>query len=833
MAEQNPHEIFTLVSKLESAKSTGKKVGKKGYSCKKSSFPVAGSDIVVDSWRFQDWDYKQPDLPTYARGLFTAKNRKAQHEIVIRGYDKFFNVGEVSSTEWPNIENSTTGPYELSVKENGCIIFISGLEDGSLLVCSKHSTGARSDVAQSHAVVGERWVEKHLQTARRTRDDLARELRHLNVTVVGELCDDEFEEHVLEYQPHMAGLYLHGINYNQSGFQTWSGAEVHAFADAWGFKKAEYIMMQTIDEVKPFLDKCAQTGSFDGRDTEGFVIRCKRRERGGDYVDWFFKYKFEEPYLMYRQWREATKAVIASKPPKFKKHKQITDEYLLYARRQLAKDPRLGKMYNQNHGIIAMRDGFLAEKGKKGSEIIAEERRENGDVQEDAVTRNMVLVPIATIGCGKTTVATALVKLFDWGHIQNDNIQGKGRPQRFVLALTNELSSRPAVIADRNNSSRRERVQIIEDIGKVVPDATFVALHWVHEPKTNANLDTIRKVTRRRVLERGDNHQTIQADTKDEKEIVGIMEGFLHRFEGMDKHKPGDSDFDEVVDLDVRDSSLDNLDKVVNHLYNAYPRLFPQDMPTYQDMQDAIDFAMSGTVSLKHEINSRPDKRPAANSTYQQSRMQKQQQSPSPIPQNLTPDQSIARLEYFSVALSSTVITSLLSEMFNPKTTTLPPEQSRFYTTLKQSRRLQPEFHVTLCHRSQSSSDAWKFYTQAYLAALAKPSAKNDKALNPSLGVARIRLEKLVWDERVMAFLVRIMPREDGGGVWPVGNENPHVTVGTATTDVKPKEANDLLDRWAAGGGDVELTGAKIWERDVPGVKVLEGSVKAVAQRGR
>ncbi len=51
------------------------------------------------------------------------------------------------STQWSNVEQDTSGPYELSVKENGCIIFFSGLEDGTLLVCSKHSTGARSDVA--------------------------------------------------------------------------------------------------------------------------------------------------------------------------------------------------------------------------------------------------------------------------------------------------------------------------------------------------------------------------------------------------------------------------------------------------------------------------------------------------------------------------------------------------------------------------------------------------------------------------------------------------------------------------------------------------------------
>ncbi len=138
----------------------------------------------------------------------------------------------------------------------------------------------------------------------------------MNVTAVAELCDDTFEEHVLEYPASMAGLYLHGINFNLPEFATLSGPEVHEFADNWGFKKAQYVIIQSLDDVKSFLEKCAETGSWGGRDTEGFVIRCKIRETDRKpYRDWFFKYKFEEPYLMYRQWREATKAVIMGKPP--------------------------------------------------------------------------------------------------------------------------------------------------------------------------------------------------------------------------------------------------------------------------------------------------------------------------------------------------------------------------------------------------------------------------------------------------------------------------------------------------------------------------------------
>ena len=827
MCQQKAGEVGHLVRSLEAAKG-GKKGGgkKKGFSCKKSTFPVAGSEITVDSWRFQDWDYKRDDLPTYARGLFTSQKQNGDWEIVIRGYDKFFNVDEVKNTQWDNVETNTQGPYELSVKENGCIIFVSGLEDGTLLVCSKHSTGAREDVDLSHAVAGERWVKKHLAAVGKTATDLAKELRRLNVTAVAELCDDEFEEHVLEYPPQMAGLYLHGVNFNLPEFATWSGPEVHQFADAWGMKRAEYVIIHHLDEVKTFLAKCAETGSWSGRDTEGFVIRCKLQDKKGQpYVDWFFKYKFEEPYLMYRQWREATKSIIAGKPPRFKKHKQITEEYLLYARKRLAREPKLAKNYNKNHGIISMRDGFLAEKGQKGSDIIAQEQAEGGELDSSGGTRNIVLVPVASIGCGKTTVALALVNLFRWGHVQNDNIEGKGnRPKRFALQITNLLSDHPAVIADRNNHQKRERRQIIEDIGTVIPDALFVALHYVHTPKDRL-LPEIRKVTRKRVLDRGDNHQTIRAESKSNDEILGIMEGFLGRFEGVDTNHEPDCNFDEVIDLDVAASSVENLEKVVTRLYNAYPKLFRGDMPSSQDMQDAIDHAMDEyTVDLKHNLDFSGRNNPGQKGN---------QRAHSPADRGnagpQTPEHLVKRIEYFSITLSYTVINSMVSSLFsgaNKKS-----EEARFYNHLKQTKRIQDAFHVTLIHRASAKEhqDIWDRYTDLYTKA-----DPNLATLTPSLGPARVRLERLVWDDRVMCIVVRLLPPEkhesaDGSEVWPCANEVAHITIGTAAADVKPKESNDLLKRWL----DDEADKTGIFEKEVPGVKILDGTVKAVMQRGR
>jgi tRNA ligase len=615
-ASQDVQEVQTLISNLSGSIKPSFKSDKKRFSCKKSDFAVSGSpeNLVVTSWRFQDWDYKRDDLPSYARGLFTTKNEKGQPEIAIRGYDKFFNHEEVNNTKWRNIENNTKGPYELSLKENGCIIFVSALYDGSLLVCSKHSTGPRDDINLSHAIAGERWIDRQLNSIGKTRQDLARELRHRNATAVAELCDDDFEEHIIQYGKDKAGLYLHGININIPEFMTYSGPQVQAFADEWGFRKTDFLVIEDIQDTKTFLDGVADTGSYNGRDIEGFVIRCKSRTASsGSYSDWFFKYKFEEPYLMYRQWRECTKALIAGKPPRFKKHIKITEEYLLYTRRKLAENPYLGKQYQQNHGIIKLRDEFLKEKNLKGSDIIREEYALAGGASENT-SKDVILVPIATVGCGKTTIAIALQFLFDWGHVQNDNIMGKGRPPRFTKEVLTQLEKKPVVFADRNNAQRHERQQILDDIHLHRPHVRLVALNFVHSAET---LEKVRQVTQNRVLSRGDNHQTIQAAT-DPQKVIGIMEGFIHRFEALNPNAKPDEGFDAVIDLDPTVDSRENLETVIGQLSNIYPNLFT-DMPTSEDLDDAIKFAMSEyKPELRHEIGGRGPKNTGPKSQRQQ-----------------------------------------------------------------------------------------------------------------------------------------------------------------------------------------------------------------------
>lgn len=685
---QDEHEVAQLFRALETA-SKGKRKGE--FAVKRTTFDAKGSPtgIKVDSWRLSDWDYKRPDLPVYARGLFTTKNNNTL-EIAVRGYDKFFNTDEVSATKWENILKKTKGPYELTLKENGCIIFIAGLADDTLLVCSKHSTGDRQGQI-SHANAGEEWLEKQLSTIGKTKQDLARELRGRNATAVAELCDDNFEEHILAYGPEKAGLYLHGINFNVPEFATHDSAAVQTFAQEWGFRKTSFISMDNIEEVRKFLEEAALTGAYDGQDVEGFVIRCQMSPYPGSdpYRDWFFKYKFEEPYLMYRQWRECTKALINGKMPRYRTHIRITEEYINYTKRRLAKDPMMAKLYNQNHGIIALRNDFLVFKNLDGS---AAANMADDEVQPmNDVMNNVVLCPIATIGCGKTTIALALKQLFDWGHVQNDDISGKGRPPRFVRAVLDALKDRPVVFADRNNAQRHERKQMIMDTRVENPSVKLVALYFQHNSEAMAD---IRALTRERIVKRGDNHQTIHAAT-DENKFMGVMDGFLERFEICNPTVRPDNGFDVVINLDPTVGSRKNLEVVINQLHSYFPSLIKA-VPHENQFDAAFETALNYQPDFKQYITDRAVKtsRQAQASTGQPKKK---------------------KLEYVAVSVQTQLVHAMLESTF----ARCKPAVSRMFLQLKQTRRIQSSFHVTLMHRAneKQNPELWESYTALHLAA--------------------------------------------------------------------------------------------------------------------
>ena len=89
--------------------------------------------------------------------------------------------------KWSSLEAQTKPPYTLTLKSNGCIIFIAALSPFHILVTSKHSLGPIQGVSESHAQVGERWLRRHLEQVGKTTEELAKVLWEKNWTAVAEV----------------------------------------------------------------------------------------------------------------------------------------------------------------------------------------------------------------------------------------------------------------------------------------------------------------------------------------------------------------------------------------------------------------------------------------------------------------------------------------------------------------------------------------------------------------------------------------------------------------------------------------------------------------------
>lgn len=102
MAPQTTLEDSTLIADLHKLSAKNPKL------VKSNTYPApADPSITLRSWKMNEFKYYDvpSPFPTLARGLFTTElpgegDAEKRYRIVVRGYDKFFNIGEVP---WTNV----------------------------------------------------------------------------------------------------------------------------------------------------------------------------------------------------------------------------------------------------------------------------------------------------------------------------------------------------------------------------------------------------------------------------------------------------------------------------------------------------------------------------------------------------------------------------------------------------------------------------------------------------------------------------------------------------------------------------------------------------------
>ncbi|KXN82196.1 tRNA ligase 1 [Leucoagaricus sp. SymC.cos] len=743
-----------------------------------SVYPApAAPNTLVRSWKMNEFKYYDipSPFPTLARGLFTTEiepeseedaHKPVKYRIVARGYDKFFNIGEVPWTTWEALEAHTAPPYILSLKSNGCIIFIAALTSKKLLITSKHSLGPIEGVPLSHAQAGERWLKRYLEEKGKTEAEFAKRLWDENWTAVAELCDDSFEEHVLPYPEERTGLHLHGLNVSTNPFVTMPHQVVDAFAEEWGFIKTRTHTVNTIAEVRAFTDQNA--GEWEGEAVEGFVVRTHVTEppiegRGGGskkvaqgqspYApgsSFFFKVKFDEPYMMYRDWREMTKKLLSSKGslsakslPKGKMKRKETKIYVKWVIEEIKKNRKAFDGYTKGHGIIATREKFLKwyaeQQGGSGEELKKMDEQSDPETHEDGVegeeSPKVIIVPVAIPGCGKTSVALALAHLFDWGHTQSDDVKAKKPAPTFLKNVQKLMYNHDVVIADKNNHLTQHRQQLRDLTGNFNPRARLVALNW---SLSGIAPSTVHRICSDRIVSRGENHQTLVSNTSSPKSHEDVLWMFINGYEELTPRE-----VNEIVDMELED----NLEQMIAHAVDGLIK---------EIVRDVIGGYKVGR-SLSRDTGTKKDE------VKQEKKAEKKSKPPRYF--GLLPEVDLHQV--LDAAFTQTAENETMKN------------GAEFWNKLKTLNRVTTQPHITIVHMKQLPQDKelWD-----------KAAPVNDSSSPPMF---ECKLGHVLWDGREGEAFLDAVPEMTRNGL--------HVTVGTAASSIMPVEGKELVARWRAG----------------------------------
>ncbi|KAG0144313.1 hypothetical protein CROQUDRAFT_47484 [Cronartium quercuum f. sp. fusiforme G11] len=854
----------TLTSEIERLKLIPKKTQDDPQHLKKlirSRLYNCAEGLEVRSWTMLEHVYRREPcpFPTRARGLFTLKDSKqalghGRYKILARGYDKFFNVGEVSWTQWDTLRLHSKGPYHLTMKTNGCIIFISALTPSQLLVTSKHAMdteldekenandGGSTDKPVSHARMGERWLERHLDSVGLTKANLARELWDANATAVAELTDDTFEEHVLPTPEEETGLNLHGINLNQTVLHTYPPDHVAQCARRWGLHLTPWKTVENIEDVKRECLSIEQNG-WPGRDgfIEGVVVRgflpqdeITDPDKARQAIFW--KVKFQEPYLMYREWRELTKRMLGelakvdqtqlskfiltqAEPGKLtsydtdgciklfkininKIQNPESKLYVHWTAAELLQDPGRFSDWKLNQGIVSTRERFLAWRCTPDAQLFIKTvvhvsqkaKSQLGLTLENNRTFDKtILVPIAIPGCGKTSLGIALGSFLKCSHTQSDDIKAKKTGPMFIANLKKLLldSSGPHLIfADKNNHLRTHR-QAIADLvkelrqGVKVKDPMKSKKDWGSASKA---------VTEKKRIE-----TRVIALAWD---VPAHPYNELHRLASERIMKRGANH--QSLRPELTSGGVEVHHVVLSKFLRDFEEFEPEVNTEDECFDKVIELSCHAPlinnlrvlVKRLHEIM--PDQCPLPTDKEFTEALSKLGKYRVSVRKDMKLDPKLCEPRYFGIRIPVD-LKSLVLELFSQKSETqLEPDRALFNEFLIR-KRFTTVPHITLLHSSELSNasgtgsemglkDLWSHYR-----AQAVSNHLNKYEVEVTIG------PKIVWNDRVMAIEVSGLGPEErvrwNDRPRTLHDHQPHISVGTLSNEIRPIEAGLLLDK--------------------------------------
>ncbi|KAJ6470434.1 hypothetical protein C8R45DRAFT_1078478 [Mycena sanguinolenta] len=404
----------------------------------------------------------------------------------------------------------------------------------------------------SHADAGEKWVRKYLAKKGRTEADLAGVLWEKKRTAVAE----------------MTGLHLHGLNESIRAFETQPQAVVDAFAE-WGFIKTASTELFTVAAARGTASPCVPSS------------RSASARPAYPPGASFFKVKFNEPYMMYRDWHEVTKMLLSMRCkakgkgkdgmsvdalPKAKMRCAETTVYARWVVEEIRRDPAAFAEYSENKGIVAVRERFLAylasEKGKKVLKSTPSEKEEKTPEKTQATSfMKTIIIPVAIPGCGpQSGRGCAFSSLRLRAHSERRR-EGEETSPVFIKNVTKLLKKHEFVIADRNNHLAQHRQAL---------RAVHLSARLLNWPIDSQPPALVHRLCAQRIQARGANHQTLRPND------AGLHEDVLWTF--LNKAEPlAPSEVDEM-------SFVDGLERTCATLSSST-------VPTEAEVEEALERA--------------------------------------------------------------------------------------------------------------------------------------------------------------------------------------------------------------------------------------------------
>ena len=214
----------------------------------------------ISSFNFSErvfYDKVWNSLTKKARGLFI---NTRENKVILRGYDKFFNILERRETEWDSLRSKLQFPVTSYKKYNGFLGLL-GVNNNELLFASK------STINSTFSNYFKNIFEQMYPSSDKIKDYIIKN----NATFVFEVIDPVNDPHIIEYdKPFIVLLDIidNDLNYSKLPYE-----EMCKVAQSLGIKyyKEKLNTSLTFDEYYNFINDLIISSKWDNKYIEGVV----------------------------------------------------------------------------------------------------------------------------------------------------------------------------------------------------------------------------------------------------------------------------------------------------------------------------------------------------------------------------------------------------------------------------------------------------------------------------------------------------------------------------------------------------------------------------------